>query len=115
MDSSTSPKSIQKANANLKHWKTITGFPKEADVQYKVHDLRKKTQWATLFDEQLYDIVSAQFVLPHFFTSQRMASAFFTQAAQACRRGGVFVAVYPSEKELAAHFFNFDRHQHIDI
>lgn len=106
-----SPKSIQKANANLKHWKGTMGFPQTADVQYKVHDLRKKKPWASLFDNEPYDVISAQFVLPYFFSTQALATAFFTRAAEACRAGGVLIAVYPSEKELAERFFAFDRAQ----
>ena len=103
--------SVRKANANLKHWKSMTGYPKDTKVEYAVHDLRKHASWSSLFDNHVYDIISAPFVLPYFFSSQKTALSFFTKAANACRQGGVFLTVYPSEKELAAHFFTMDRAQ----
>ena len=101
---------IGAARENTKNWKTIMGFPQDVDIQYKVHDARKKAEWANMFGTtKPYDIVSCMYCLPYFFSSQKVAKVFFQQAAAACRSGGALLALYPSEEELASHMWSINR------
>ena len=97
---------IRVARENKREWEGITGFPQNVDVRYEVHDARKKKAWTEVFGvSEPYDIISCMHCLPYFFSSQKVAKAFFQRAAEACRGGGVLVAVYPDEAAVAAHLW----------
>lgn len=108
-----STKSISAAKKNKAFWKTIMGFPQDVEIQYKAHDARKTEAWADVFGQAspycTYDVISCMHCLPYFFSSQKVAKAFFQRAADACRVGGALVAMYPSEEELAAHMWSVGR------
>ena len=101
-----SGKCIQAARENKTEWQGVMGFPQGVDIQYGVHDARKKDAWTSAFGTlEPYDIVSCMHCLPYFFSSQKVATSFFRQAAEACKSGGALVAVYPGETAMATHLW----------
>ena len=101
-----SAKCVRAARENKKEWQGVMGFPQDVDIRYELHDARKKGAWASVFDtSEPYDIVSCMHCLPYFFSSQKVAKAFFQQAAGACKSGGALVAVYPGEAAIATHLW----------
>jgi len=105
-----SVKSVNAAKKNKAYWKTIKGFPQDVEIQYRVHDARRAQAWTDVFAQTSpYDVISCMHGLPYFFSSRKVAKAFFQRAADACRSGGVLVAMYPNEEELAAHMWGVGR------
>ena len=101
-----SPKCIAAAQKNATEWRGIMGFSKDVEIEYRTHDARKRDAWS---QGQPYDVVSCMHCLPYFFSSQKVAKAFFARAAEACRSGAALLAIYPAEKELATHLWGIGK------
>ena len=60
-------------------------------VRFEVLDARRHLSWTKFFDKK-FDIVSCQFALHYFFTSERQGHMFFKRVADALVPGGIFIA-----------------------
>ena len=75
--------------AKRRHAK-VGSFP----AKFQVLDARKNLDWAETF-EGAFDIVSVQFALHYFFSSQEGARSFLGRAYRACKKGGTLIATIP--------------------
>ena len=78
-------------------------------VEYRCHDGRKNDSWGT----QKYDVISCQFAIHYFFSSQPLATHFFKQCAHVARPGTTLVITYVNAHELSGHLWESEQ-KHIN-
>ena len=73
-------------------------------VRFEVLDARRHLSWTKFFDKK-FDIVSCQFALHYFFTSERQGNMFFKRVADALVPGGIFIATLSNAAQIMRHMY----------
>ena len=73
-------------------------------VRFEVLDARRHLTWTKFFDKKFH-IVSCQFALHYFFTTERQGHMFFKRVADALMPGGIFIATMSNATQIMRHMY----------
>ena len=73
-------------------------------IRFENLDARRHISWSKLFQTRFH-IISCQFALHYFFTTEKLGNMFFKRVSDALEPGGIFIATFSNASEVLRHLY----------